>query len=87
MGVLYFVAGGTIGTLNGLMLGWTVAHLSPSAPGRTVAWITAGTVLRWSLAAGLLCGAMQHGVMSALLAFTGLWIARWSVVFFYHRRA
>ena len=77
---LWLFTGGSIGVLNGLSLRWTVARLHPDAPGQAVAWALGGAMLRWSLAAGLLMTALQRGVVPGLLAFAGLWLARWGIV-------
>lgn len=73
----WLFTGGAVGVLNGLTLWWTVAHLRPDAPGRAVAWTLGGAMLRWGLAAGLLITALQRGIGPGLLAFAGLWLARW----------
>jgi hypothetical protein len=36
-------------------------------------------MLRWGLAAGLLITALQRGIVPGLLAFAGLWLARWGM--------
>jgi hypothetical protein len=66
--------------LNSLTLWWTVARLRPNAPHRAVAWAVGSALLRWGLAAGLMMTALQRGVLPGLLAFTGLWLARWGTV-------
>lgn len=66
--------------LSGLTLWWTVARFRPGAPIRVVAWVLAGAVLRWGLAASLLITALQRGIVPGLLAFAGLWLARWGMV-------
>ena len=80
MVVLWLFAGGAVGALNGLTLWWTVARLQPSARGHGVAWVLGSTLLRWGLAAGLLIAALQYGILPALLAFAGLWLARWGTI-------
>ena len=80
MVVLWLFAGGAVGALSGLTLWRTVARLQPSAPGHAVAWVLGSTLLRWGLAAGLLIAALQHGILPGLLAFAGLWLARWGMV-------
>ncbi len=87
MVVLWLFAGGAVGALNGLALWWTVASLQPSAPGHAVAWVLGSTLLRWGLAAGLLIAALQYGILPALLAFAGLWLARWGTICSAHLRA
>jgi hypothetical protein len=84
--VSWLVTGGTIGVLNGLSLRWTVARLRPDAPRRAVALAMAGTLLRRSLVAGLLIAALRRGVTPGLLAFGGLWLARWGVVCCFNAR-
>ncbi len=66
--------------LNVLTLRWTMARLRPGAPRRAVAWILGGALLRWSLAVGLLVAALQRGIVLGLMAFAGLWLARWGMV-------
>jgi hypothetical protein len=76
----WLLTGGAIGALNGLSVRWMVARLRPDTPHRAVAWALGGALLRWGLAVGLLVVALQHGTVPALLAFVGLWLARWGVV-------
>jgi len=78
--VLWLFTGGSIGVLNGLSLRWTVARLRPDTPRQAVAWTLGGGMLRWGLAAGLLVAALQRGILPALLAFAGLWLARWGTI-------
>ena len=75
----WLFTGGAVGVLNGLSLLWTVARLRPDAPRRAVTWALGGAMLRWSLAAVLLISALQRGIAPALLAFAGLWLARWGM--------
>ena len=86
MSVLCLLGGSAIGTLSGLTIGWTVARIGTRAPGRAVFWTVAGALLRWGLATGLLLGALQRGLTPVLLAFAGLWLGRWGIVCWYHRR-
>jgi hypothetical protein len=76
----WLFSGGTVGVLNGLGLGWTVSRLHPDTSSQGVVLTMVGMIARWSLTAGLLIAALQHGIMSGLLAFVGLWLARWSMV-------
>ncbi|MBN2555450.1 MAG: hypothetical protein JXA97_05875 [Anaerolineales bacterium] len=41
------------------------------------AWVLAGALLRLTLAALLLGGAVMNGLSCGLAAFAGLWLARW----------
>jgi len=77
---LWLFVGLMVGVLNALTLWSSVARLRPAAPGRAVAWVLGGALLRWSLAAGVLIAALQRGVLPGLLAFAGLWLARWGIV-------
>ncbi len=77
---LWLFAGGAVGTLNALTLWSSVARLRSDVSGRAVAWMLAGVLLRLGLAAGLLSAALQRGVVPGLLAFAGLWLARWGMV-------
>ncbi len=76
--------GGAIGTLNGLSLWWTVARLRPNASTDAAVLTMGGAILRWVLTAGLLIAALQHSIASGLLAFTGLWLARWGIVCYFN---
>ncbi|MDY6875350.1 MAG: hypothetical protein SWK90_03980 [Chloroflexota bacterium] len=78
--ILWLFTGLAVGALNGLSLQRTVARLQPSAPGHGVIWVLGGTLLRLGLATVLLIAALQHGIVPALLAFAGLWLARWGIV-------
>jgi hypothetical protein len=78
--ILWLLAGGVVGGLSMLSLWWTVTQLRPTTPGRAALLALGGTILRWGLAAGLLIAALQQGIGTALLAFAGLWVARWAVV-------
>lgn len=66
--------------LNGVTLWWTVAHLRPDAPRRAVLYAVGSALVRWGLACGLLVSALQQGMWPCLVAFAGLWLARWGVV-------
>jgi hypothetical protein len=74
------LAGVTVGAFNGWTAWQTVDRLRPGTSQRIVMLVLGGASLRWALAAGLLAAALQHGVTSGLLAFSGLWLARWGTV-------
>ncbi|MDY7040168.1 MAG: hypothetical protein SVX38_04825 [Chloroflexota bacterium] len=78
--VLWLFAGLTVGALNGLTLRWTVAHLCPEWAGRALICVWGGALLRWVAVAGLLIVALQRGILPGLLAFAGLWLARWGMM-------
>jgi len=77
---LWLFAGLAVGALNGLTLWNSVARLRPDVSGRAVAWILGGALLRLGLASSLLIVALQRGILPGLLAFAGLWLARWGIV-------
>jgi hypothetical protein len=85
--VLWWFAGGAVGVLNALILRWTVDHLRPGAPSRIAVYVLGGAVLRLGLVVSLLIAALQRGIAPALLAFVGLWLARWGSVYWFHLRA
>ncbi len=78
---LWLFAGLAVGALNGFTLWSSVACLRPDVSGRAVAWIVGGALLRLGLVASLLIAALQRGVLPGLLAFAGLWLARWGIVY------
>ena len=80
MVTLWLFAGRAVGALNGFTLWSSVACLRPDVSGRAVAWVLGGALLRLGLVAGLLIAALQRGVLPGLLAFAGLWLARWGIV-------
>jgi hypothetical protein len=79
--MLWFVAGLTIGTLNGLTLRWTVGRLQPDTAPASIPLVALGFLLRLALSAGLLIIALQRGIAPGLLAFVGLWLSRWITVY------
>jgi hypothetical protein len=78
--MIWLSGGIIIGILNGLTLRWTVSRLRPNSSLIGVPLVAAGSVLRLGLATVLLALAAQHGMASGLLAFAGLWLARWVVI-------
>jgi hypothetical protein len=42
-------------------------------------------VLRWTTTGGVLIAALQRGIVPGLLAFAGLWLARWGMVYWLGR--
>jgi hypothetical protein len=83
----WLFTGGAIGVLSGLTLWWTVARLRPDASSYVVVLVLGGMILRWSLSAGLLVAALQHGIVPGLLAFAGLLLARWGMVYWFNLHA
>ena len=81
---MWVLAGMAVGLLNGLFLCWTVARVRPHAAGNVVS-LLGGFLMRLGLAGGLLLLAIRSGVGAALLAFAGLWLARWVVIWWANR--
>jgi hypothetical protein len=79
--MLWLLAGLTIGTLNGLTLRWTVNRLRPDAALTSVPLVVLGFLMRLGFAAGLLVIALQRDIGLGLLAFAGLWLARWVTIY------
>lgn len=77
---VWLLLGGTVGVLNGLSLRWTASRLRPEATLAGVPLMMTGFLLRMGLAAALLILASRRGVAPGLLACTGLWLARWGVI-------
>jgi hypothetical protein len=91
---LWLLAGCAVGAANGVMRWWMVSRLrhgmqlNPLVP----AW--GGLTLRLALAAALLTLALRRGLAPGLLAFAGLWLARWGTLIWFgalrrpeHRRS
>ncbi len=78
--MLWLFAGLIIGILNGLTLRWTVGRLRSGTILTGVPLVALGGLLRLGLATALLIFASQHGMTPCLLAFTGLWLARWIII-------
>jgi hypothetical protein len=79
--MIWLSSGLIIGILNGLSLRWTVGRLRPNASLVGVPLVAVGFFLRLGLATGLLIIALQRGIMPGLLAFVGVWLARWITVY------
>lgn len=80
MSLIWLFTGVLSGLLNALAMAATVARLTPAAPVQSLRRITGGMALRWILTAALLAAALRHGAGAGLLAFAGLWLARWAAI-------
>ena len=78
--MIWLSGGILIGILNGATLRWTVHRLHPDTSLVGVPLVAAGSLLRLGLATALLVFAAQYGIASGLLAFAGLWLARWMFI-------
>ena len=76
----WFVAGVAVGLGNGFTLWRAVRRLEPAFPQRSRMRVASSRWLRWIGVAVLLSLALQAGAVPGLLAFAGLWIARWGLV-------
>ena len=87
MNALWLLAGGIIGTANGLSRWWTVSRLRSGMRVSPVSLVWGGFMLRLALVTGLLSLGLSRGALPGLLAFAGLWLARWATVSYTHLRA
>jgi hypothetical protein len=85
MSWVWFLAGFAVGVGNGLSLWRVVRRLEPGRPRRSRMRVASSRWLRWVGATVLLALALQAGIVPGLLAFAGLWIARWSLVIWWSR--
>ncbi len=77
MVVVWLIAGALVGWVSILIQVWTMPRLRPDALRQRLGGMIGGMLLRWLLIAGLLSVALQQGIVAGLLAFAGLWLARW----------
>ncbi|MGD8245346.1 MAG: hypothetical protein PVG25_06775 [Anaerolineae bacterium] len=78
MTALWLVAGSLVGLVNDLMRQWTVSRLGRAMPAGALALLWSGLLLRLVLVTALLVLGLEHGIGPGLLAFVGLWLARWA---------
>ena len=84
MAVVWLIAGALVGWVSILTQVWTVARLCPRMPRQGLWLLIGGMLLRWTLIAGLLSVALRQGIVAGLLAFAGLWVTRWVLVWRIH---
>lgn len=82
---LWLLAGSLTGILNSLTRWWTVHQLRAEMPGHPVLLILSGMTLRFVLVSALLIAGLKDGIVQGLLAFGGLWLARWAAVLWSHK--
>ena len=80
----WLVAGALVGWVSILTQVWTVARLRPGAAFRAILGIGGGLLFRWALIAALLIAALRQGIVAGLVAFAGLWVMRWVLVWRIH---
>jgi len=78
---LWLLAGLVVAVLNVISIAGTVSRLHPGGEGRALSLFVSGFVLRIALSALVLMAALQHSAAAGLLAFAGLWLGRWTVLF------
>jgi len=82
---LWFLAGAVCGIASGLSQQWTVARLGGDSSKKAGALLIGGFIIRLALAGLVLYLAVQQSVAAVLLAFAGLWIARWGLSIYWHK--
>lgn len=80
-GLLWFAIGGAVGWLTIYLHVWSAARVGPHSPPWYAGALVAGAYLRWMLVAILFVLALQQSVTATLLAFVGLWLMRWWLLF------
>jgi hypothetical protein len=83
MMALWPVLGSLVGLANGLTRWWTVSRLGHQMPRRALALVWGGLILRLALVTALLIPGLRRSIVSGLLAFAGLWLARWATVIWF----
>ena len=83
MNALWLLAGGIVGTANALTRWWTVSHLRTGMRLSPVSLVWGGFFLRLALVTGLLSLGLSRGILPGLLAFAGLWLARWTTTIWF----
>lgn len=82
---LWFLAGITCGIISGLSQQWTVGQLNENSSKKVALLLIGGFTFRLALAGLVLYAAVQQSILAALLAFTGLWIARWALSIYWNK--
>jgi hypothetical protein len=83
---LWFLAGVVGGILSGLSQQWTVGHLHVDSTKKVASYLIIGFIFRLALAGLILYAAIQYSIFAVLLAFAGLWIARWGLSIYWNKR-
>ncbi|MEJ5309757.1 MAG: hypothetical protein WHX52_08285 [Anaerolineae bacterium] len=78
---LWLPAGFVVAVLNVASIAGTVSRLRPGGEGRALSLFVSGFALRLVLSLLVLMAALQHSATAGLLAFAGLWVGRWTVLF------
>lgn len=78
---LWLLVGLLVGALNVASIARTVGSLRPGGDARAWASVISGFALRLALAVCVLVIALRQSAAAGLLAFAGLWLGRWTVLF------
>lgn len=78
---VWFVAGLCLGWCHAWMYAHSAGMIDPRRPAVTLLVVVGGSLLRWGLTAVLFFVALRQSVWALLLAFLGLWIMHWIMVF------
>lgn len=82
---LWLAAGALVGVLNAFNRWWTVARTHHDREDRAVSMVLGGMMVRLLVVAALLIAALRVGIVPGLLAFGGMWLARWGALIWIHR--
>ena len=78
--VIWLLAGLLVGLLNVVSIVRTVGQLQPGGDIRALSAVLGGFIWRTGLSVLLLVFALQRSATAGLLAFAGLWLARWTAL-------
>jgi hypothetical protein len=78
---LWLLAGFLVGMLNVAAIARTVGQLRPDGNVRALFTVVGGFALRLLLSMFVLVVALRQSVVAGLLAFTGIWLGRWTALF------
>ena len=84
--MVWLTAGALVGILNARARWWTVAHAGFTQADRALSLALGGMFIRLVLVTALLALALRDGLVPGLLAFGGMWLARWGSVVWIHAR-
>lgn len=79
--MVWLLIGFLVGLVNIFSIVRNVARLNPATHRRALRMTTSGFLFRLALSAIVLTLALQFSAAAGLLAFLGLWLARWGAVF------
>ena len=83
--VMWFILAFIIGVLNMLICWWTVGRVHCLYVRHAKQLVVGGMFLRWMFSACLIMAGFRQDLLHGLLAFGGLELARWTLVFGFAR--